>query len=131
MFEALPAGERNTLLGVKGLSALPSKAQPLGCASSNEAASAVAGASADQLSERVTNPDGDENQMASRKPGRPRAAVDSGKAVEKKAAKVGLSIFFILMADRCSLLLEGERADRKKSCQSREREERQGIPRES
>jgi hypothetical protein len=99
MFEALPAGERNTLLGVKSLTALPSKAQPLGCASSNEAASAVVDASASQLSERVTNPGGDENQMTPRKPGRPKTAADPGKAVEK-TAKVGSSIFTILITDR-------------------------------
>jgi hypothetical protein len=37
----------------------------------------------------MMNPGGDENQMASRKPGRPKAAVDPEKAVEK-AAKVWL-----------------------------------------
>ena len=40
-----------------------------------------------QLSEKTTNPGGDENQMSVNKPGRPRAAVDPCKAVEK-AAKV-------------------------------------------
>ena len=74
---------------MKGHLSSPSKAQPLGCTSSNEAASAVVDASDGQLSERMMNPGGDENQMASRKPGRPKAAVDPEKAVEK-AAKVWL-----------------------------------------
>ena len=95
MFEALPTGERNTLLGVKGHPSSLSKVQPLGCASSNEAASAVIAVSDDQPSERTTNPGGEENQKASRKPGRSRAAADPGKAVEK-AVKVGLSLCTLL-----------------------------------
>ncbi|KAI0003285.1 hypothetical protein BJV74DRAFT_943985 [Russula compacta] len=92
MFDALPASESNALLGVKG-SISPSKPQPLVCASSNEANSIVVDASDDQLSERTTNPGGDENQMTPRKPGRARAAIDPGKVakekerIEKKAAK--------------------------------------------
>jgi hypothetical protein len=76
------------MLGVKGHSASPSKTQPLVCASSNEVPSAVNDAPENQLSEKTTNPGGDENQMTVNKPGRLRAAVDPGKAVEK-AAKVG------------------------------------------
>ena len=91
IFEALPDGERNTLLGVKGHSASPSKVQPLTCVSSNEATSAVVDALDDQMPERMTNHGGDENRTIP-KTGRPMAAVDPGKAVEK-AAKVGLSIF--------------------------------------
>jgi chromatin assembly factor 1 subunit A len=91
IFDALPTSERNALLGVKGHSASPSKTQPLACASSNEVLSVVDGASENQLSERTTNSGGDENQTIVNKSGRPRAAVDPAKAVEK-AAKVGLSI---------------------------------------
>lgn len=126
IFEALPDGERNTLLGVKGHSASPSKVQPLTSVSSNEATSAVVDAPGDQLAERTTNHSGDENRTIP-KAGRPKAAVDSGKAVEK-AAKVGLSIFAVY---HYRLFIEGERADRQKGCQSGEREEGQGISRKS
>jgi hypothetical protein len=51
---------------------------------------AVVGATDGQLLER-TSPGGDENQTTVRKPSRPKAAVDPGKAVER-AAKVGLPI---------------------------------------
>lgn len=90
MFDALPASERNALLGVKG-SISPSKPQPIVCASSNEANSTVVDASDDQLSEMTTNPGGDKNQMTPRKPGRARAAIDPGKV-----AKVGLSIYLLI-----------------------------------
>lgn len=85
IFEALPDGEKNTLLGLKGHLASPPKAQPLARVSSNEATSAVVDAPDDQLSERTTNHGSDENRMAIPKAGRPKAAVDPGKAVEKAA----------------------------------------------
>ena len=107
IFEALPDGERNTLLGVKGHSASPSKVQPLTCVSSNEATSAVVDAPDDQMPEKTTNHGGDENRTAIPKTGRSKAAVDPGKAVEK-AAKVGLFIFTAFYY----LFLEGERTDR-------------------
>jgi hypothetical protein len=108
IFEALPDGERNTLLGVKSYSASPSKVQPLTCVSSNEATSIVVDAPEGQLPEKTTNHGGDENRTTIPKAGRPKAAVDPGKAVEK-AAKVGLSIF---TAYHYCLFIEGERADR-------------------
>lgn len=98
IFDALPASERNALLGVKGHSDLPSKAQPLVSASSSEVLSVVDNAPENQLSERTTNSGGDENQMTPHKPGRSRAAVDPEKAIEK-AAKVSLSISTNIMAD--------------------------------
>jgi hypothetical protein len=70
-----------------------------------------------QLSERATNLGGEENQKASRKPGRPRAAADPGKA-DEKVAKVGSSTCNILVADNCSLVLEGKGSYRKKSRQN-------------
>ncbi len=84
-------------------------------------------ASDGQLSEMITNPGGDENRMVVPKAGRAKAAVDPGKAVEK-AAKVGSSISTTIPY---SLFLEGKRADRKKGCKGREREEGQGGSRES
>lgn len=107
IFEALPDGERNTLLGMKGHATSPSKVQPLTSVSSNEATSAVVDAPGGQLAERTTNRGGDENRTIL-KASRPKAAVDPGKAVEK-AAKVGLSIF---SPYHYRLFLEGERADR-------------------
>jgi hypothetical protein len=76
------------MLGVKNHSASPSKTQPVVCTSSNGVPPAVNDAPESQFPEKTTNPGGDENQMTVSKPGRPRAAVDPGKAVEK-AAKVG------------------------------------------
>ena len=90
MFDALPVNERNALLGVKGLSASPSKSQPLLRASSNEASSVVESvdnASDDKVPETMANVNGDENQMAARKAGRAKTTIDPEKAVEK-AAKV-------------------------------------------
>jgi hypothetical protein len=107
IFEALPDGERNTLFGVKGHLASPSKVQPLTCVSSNGATSAVVDALDHPLPERTTSHGSDENRTTMLKAGRPKAAVDPGKAVEK-AAKVGLSIFTIYYY--CSFI-EGERAD--------------------
>ena len=98
IFDALPTSERNALLGVKGLSDTPSKSQPSVPAPSNEVLSVVDNAPENQLSERTTNSGGEENQMTPRKPGRPRAAVDSGKAIEK-AAKVRLTISAYIVAD--------------------------------
>jgi hypothetical protein len=87
IFDAHPTSERNALLGVKDFSDTPPKSQPLVSAPSNEVLSVVDNAPENQLSERTTNSGGEENQMTPRKAGRPRAAVDSGKAIEK-AAKV-------------------------------------------
>lgn len=98
IFDALPATERNALLGVKGHSDPPSRAQPLVSASSSEVLSVVNNAPENQLSEMTTNSGGDENQMTPHKPGRSRAAVDPGKATEK-AAKVSLSRSAEIMAD--------------------------------
>jgi len=97
IFDALPASERNALLGVKGHSDPPSKAQPLVSESSNEVLSVVDNAPENQLSERI-NSGGDENQLTPHKPGRPRAAVDPARAIEK-AAKVSLTISANAMAD--------------------------------
>jgi hypothetical protein len=108
IFDSLPDGERNTLLGVKGHLASPSKVQPLTCVSSNEATSAVVDAPDDQMPERTTNHGGDENGTTIPKTGRTKAAADPGKAVEK-AAKVGLAIF---IAYYYYSFMEGERADR-------------------
>ena len=83
IFDALPASERNALLGVKGHSDPASKAQPLASTSSNEVLSVVDNAPENQLSERTTNSGGEENQVTPHKPGRSRAAVDPGKAIEK------------------------------------------------
>ena len=98
IFDALPTSERNALLGVKGLSDSPSKAQPLVSAPSNEVLSVVDNAPENQLSERTTNSGGDENQMTPHKPGRSRAAVDPVKAIEQ-AAKVSLTISANAVAD--------------------------------
>lgn len=98
IFDALPATERNALLGVKGHSDPSSKAQPLVSATSNEVLSVVDNAPENQLSERTTNSGGDENQMTPHKPGRSSVAVDLGKAIEK-AAKVSLSRSAHIMAD--------------------------------
>ncbi|KAF8270368.1 hypothetical protein EI94DRAFT_1723062 [Lactarius quietus] len=92
MFDALPVNERNALLGVKGLTTSPSKSQPLLRASSNDASSIVEivdNASDDKQPEMTVNAAGDENQMATRKAGRPKTTTDPEKAVEKaaKAAK--------------------------------------------
>ncbi|KAI9434015.1 chromatin assembly factor 1 subunit A-domain-containing protein [Lactarius indigo] len=95
IFDALPANERNALLGVKGLATSPSKSQPLLRASSNEASpitGAVGNASDDKSPEKTMNAAGDENQMAARKAGRAKTTIDPEKAVEraakeKKAAK--------------------------------------------
>ena len=76
------------MLGVKGHAASPAKTQPLVSSSSNEVPSVANDAPENQLSEKTTNPGGDENQMTVNKSGRPRAAVDPEKAIEK-AAKVG------------------------------------------
>ena len=97
IFDALPASERNALLGVKGHSDPPSKAQPLVSESSNEVLSVMDNAPENQPSER-TNSGGDENHMTPHKPGRPRAAVDPARAIEK-AAKVSLTISANAMAD--------------------------------
>jgi len=98
IFDALPASDRNVLLGVKGRSDPPSKAQPLDSELSNEVFSVVDNTPENQLSERTTNSGGDENQMTPHKPGRSRAAVDLAKAIEK-AAKVSLTISANAMAD--------------------------------
>jgi len=94
MLDALPATERNALLGVKGHSTSPSKLKHMVSSSSNEAIPIVVDASDDHVSERTTNSGGDEKQTAPRKPGRPKTAVDPGKAVEK-AEKVSQHIFDI------------------------------------
>jgi hypothetical protein len=73
-----------------------------------------------QLSEKATNPGGEENQKASRKPGRPRAAADPGKA-DEKVAKVGSSICTILMADNCSSILRKRIVPEKRSPKLRKR----------
>jgi hypothetical protein len=107
IFEALPDGERNTLLGVKSHSASPSKVQPLTSVSSNGATSVVVDALDGQPAEKTTNHGGDENRIIP-KASRPKATVDPGKAVEM-AAKVGLSVFATY---HYHLFVEGERTDR-------------------
>ena len=98
IFDALPASERNALLGVKDHLDPPSKAQPLVSESSNEVLSVMDNAPENQLSERTTNSGGDENRITPHKPGRPRAAVDPARAIEK-AARVSLTISANAMAD--------------------------------
>jgi hypothetical protein len=124
LFDALPVNERNALLGVKGLSASPSKSQPVLRASSNEASSVVEivdNASDDKQSEMSVNGAGDENQMAARKTGRAKTTIDPEKAVEK-AAKVSAVVLQVLWLTDQSL--KGEGAARKKGCQGREGEKR-------
>jgi chromatin assembly factor 1 subunit A len=77
------------------------------------------------LPEKVTKPGSDENQMASRKPGRPKATADPGKAVEK-AAKVGLSIFTILLAHCFPYSLkEKDRTGKKAAKAEKERKDKE------
>jgi chromatin assembly factor 1 subunit A len=114
MFDALPVNERNALLGVKGLSASPSKSQPVIRASSNDASSIVEivdNASDDKLSEMSVNAAGDESQMAARKTGRAKTTIDPEKAVEK-AAKVSVVALQVLRLTDQSLK-EKERLERK------------------
>ena len=125
IFDALPVTERNALLGVKGHSDPPSRAQTLVSASSNEVLSVVDNAPGNQLSERATNSGGDENQMTPHKLGRSRAAVDPGKAIEK-AAKVSSSRSANIMADYIlGPFQEKERFEKKAAKAEKERKDKE------
>lgn len=76
----------------------------------------------DQLRERTMVHCGDENRTTLPKAGRPKAAVDPGKAVEK-AAKVGLSISTLITI--AYPLKEKERTDKKAAKAEKERKDKE------
>jgi len=78
----------------------------------------------DQPPERMTNHGGDENRTTISKAGRPKAAVDPGKAVEK-AAKVGLSIFIAYHYCLFKQYKEKERTDKKAAKVEKERKDKE------
>ena len=123
MFDAFPVNERNAMLGLKGLSASPSKSQPLSRASSNEASSiVVVGDPSDDKPERTVDATGDENQMTARKAGRARTTIDPEKAVEK-AAKVSFIALQLLWLTE--LFKEKERLEKKAAKAEKEKKDKE------
>ncbi|KAI0262931.1 chromatin assembly factor 1 subunit A-domain-containing protein [Gloeopeniophorella convolvens] len=94
IFDALPAAERNTLLGMKdSATTTPAKPQPLHRASSNDATPTRNDVSGDKPLDKAAAAGSGENPGSARKPGRPKAPVDPERAakekerLDKKAAK--------------------------------------------